>query len=197
MDILNEYFKKYSLISNKDAETLGIKRHKLAELVKQGVLERVRNGVYKRKDCEMDVLAAISLNNDKITFSFHTALYLLGLIDVEQSSIHISVPQGYNANHIKKHKADIIVHYIKKENFESGIINIHTAHGHTVSCYDMERSICDIISERKHIDKQLFIEAINRYFRRRDKDIRKLLKYSRIVGVEDDISQYMEVLLGI
>ncbi|HEP3910156.1 TPA: type IV toxin-antitoxin system AbiEi family antitoxin domain-containing protein, partial [Streptococcus pyogenes] len=50
MNILDEYLKEKGFITNKEAEKLGIKRYKLAELVHKGKLERVKNGVYKKKD---------------------------------------------------------------------------------------------------------------------------------------------------
>ncbi|MBW0594707.1 transcriptional regulator [Mycoplasmopsis anatis] len=45
---------------------------------------------------------------------------------------NISVPQGYNARHIKKHMNSIRVHYIKKENFGLGISEIKTPYGNKV-----------------------------------------------------------------
>ena len=41
----DEYLKEKGFITNKEAEKLGIKRYKLAELVHKGKLERVKNGV--------------------------------------------------------------------------------------------------------------------------------------------------------
>ncbi|MDO4794119.1 MAG: type IV toxin-antitoxin system AbiEi family antitoxin domain-containing protein, partial [Filifactor alocis] len=60
MDILNEYLKEKGFITNKEAEKLGIKRHRLADLVYKGELERVKNGVYKKKDDMDDEFALIS-----------------------------------------------------------------------------------------------------------------------------------------
>ena len=101
MNILNEYLKEKGFITNKEAEKLGIKRYKLAELVHKGKLERVKNGVYKKKDDIDDEFVLISYNNEKVVFSFHTALFLLGLSDRNPNFFHISVPQGYNVGHIK------------------------------------------------------------------------------------------------
>ena len=187
MSILDEYLKEKGFITNKEAEKLGIKRYKLAELVHKGKLERVKNGVYKKKDDIDDELVLISYNNEKVVFSFHTALFLLGLSDRTPNSFHISVPQGYNVGHIKKRMNNIKVHYIKKENFDIGIITVKTAFGNEVKCYDMERSICDIVSERNAMDKQIFVDAITGYFNSKGKNMRNLIKYSRILGVEDEI----------
>ena len=86
------------------------------------------------------------------------------------------------------------MHYVKKDFFHLGVIKIRTLLGSSVKCYNMERCICDIVSERKSVDKQIFIDAMTGYFKSKDKNIRNLIKYSRILGIEDEIRKYMEVL---
>ena len=86
------------------------------------------------------------------------------------------------------------MHYVKKDFFHLGVIKTKTPLGSAVKCYNMERCICDIVSERKTIDKQIFIGAMTGYFNSKDKNIRNLIKYSRILGMEDEIRKYTEVL---
>ena len=194
MHILEKYFLENNIITNKQAETIGIKRHTLASLAKKGEIERVKNGVYKKKNALDDDFSVISLNNKQVVFSFHTALYLLGFNDRTPNIFHISVPQGYNVKHIKRKCSHIKVHYVKRDLLYVGAIEIKTPLGSQVKCYNMERCICDIVSERKSVDKQIFTDAIIGYFKSRDKNIRNLIKYSKLLGIEDEIRKYMEVL---
>ena len=194
MDILEKYFLENNIITNKQAEAIGIKRHTLASLAKKGEIERVKNGVYKKKNALDDDFSVISLNNKQVVFSFHTALYLLGFNDRTPNIFHISVPQGYNVKHIKRKCSHIKVHYVKRDLLYVGAIEIKTPLGSQVKCYNMERCICDIVSERKSVDKQIFTDAIIGYFKSRDKNIRNLIKYSKLLGIEDEIRKYMEVL---
>ena len=194
MNALEKYFLESNIITNKQAEEIGIKRHILASLVQKGKLERIKNGVYKKKDAVDDDYATISLKNNQVVFSFHTALYLLGFSDRTPDVFHITVPQGYNAGHIKRRFPNIKVLYVKSDFFHLGIIKAKTPLGSTVQCYNMERCICDIVLKRKSIDKQIFINAITEYFKSKDKNTRNLIKYSRSLGVEEEIRKYMEVL---
>ena len=194
MNALEKYFLESNIITNKQAEEIGIKRHILASLVQKGKLERIKNGVYKKKDAVDDDYATISLKNDQVVFSFHTALYLLGFSDRTPNVFHITVPQGYNAGHIKRKFPNIKIHYVKRDFFNLGVIKTKTPLGSTVKCYNMERCICDIVLKRKSIDKQIFINAITEYFKSKDKNTRNLIKYSRILGIEEEIRKYMEVL---
>lgn len=59
-----------NIITNKQAERIGIKRHILASLAQKGELERAKNGVYKKKDAIDDDFAAISLNLIMSKWSF-------------------------------------------------------------------------------------------------------------------------------
>ena len=58
----------------------------------------------------------------------------------------------------------------------------------------MERCVCDIGLGRKSIDKRIFINAMTGYFKNQDKNIRNLIKYSKILGIEDEIRKYAEIL---
>ncbi len=194
MDKLEEYIKEKYVITNKEIEKLGYGRQSLAELTKKNKIERLRPGVYQVKGEVVDDFAFISSNSNRIVFSYNTALYLYNLSDRTPNTFHISVPQGYNASHIKRRNKNIVVHYIKKEWHEIGKTEIKSPQGNTLPVYDLERTICDIIIDREKIDKQIFSDAITRYFKLKNNNLRRLIQYSRIFKIEEEVRKYMEVL---
>ena len=194
MDTLKEYIQEYLVITNKEAEELGYTRHNLSELTKSGQLERLRPGLYQIKGKVIDDFVLISSNSNRIIFSHQTALYLHDLSDRTPNVFHISVPQGYNASHIKKRYEDLQFHYVKKDLYELGKTEIKSPQGNLIPVYDIDRTICDIIIDREKIDKQIFTEALKRYFKSSNKNLRRLIKYSRLFKIEDEIRKYMEVL---
>lgn len=195
MDTLKKYIQENLVITNKEAEDLGYSRHNLSELTKNGQLERLRPGLYQLKGKVIDDFVLISSNSKRIIFSHQTALYLHDLSDRTPSVFHISVPQGYNASHIKKRYEDLQVHYVKKDLYELGTTEIKSPQGNLVPVYDVERTICDIIIDREKIDKQIFTEAIKRYFKSKNKNLRRLITYSIQFKIEDEIKKYLEVLV--
>lgn len=194
MNVLKEYLENYSIITNKDAENLGYGRHVLSDLNNRDVLERLRPGVYQVKGEIVDDFLLISSNSTRMVFSNQTALYLHDLSDRTPNIFHISVPQGYNASHIKKRYENLQIHYVKKDLFEIGLIQVQTPMGNLVPAYDRERTICDIIIDREKIDKQIFSDGIRRYFKSSNKNLRKLIKYSRLFKIEEEVKRYIEVL---
>ncbi len=195
MEKLNKYLLKNGTITNRQARLIGIGRHTLAHLAKKGVLERLKNGVYKRKDDILDEFFLIGSNSNRVVFSYQTALYLHDLSDRVPNVFHISVPQGYNASHLKTRFKHLRVHYIKKECFEIGITEVVSPLGNQIKSYDKERCICDIIIARQRIDKQIFSDAMIGYFKGENKKMRNLIKYSRQLNVEQEVRKYIEVLL--
>lgn len=195
MNTLKEYIQENFVITNKEAEELGYSRHNLSVLTKSGQLERLRPGLYQLKGKVIDDFVLISSNSNRIIFSHQTALYLHDLSDRTPNVFHISVPQGYNASHIKNRYKDLQVHYVKKDLYELGKIEIKSPQGNLIPVYDIERTVCDIIIDREKIDNQIFTEAIKRYFKSPNKNLRRLIKYSRLFKIEDEIRKYMEVLL--
>ncbi|WP_085876002.1 type IV toxin-antitoxin system AbiEi family antitoxin domain-containing protein [Peptoniphilus vaginalis] len=194
MNTLKEYIQENLIITNKEAEELGYSRHNLSELTKSGKLERLRPGLYQLKGKVIDDFVLISSNSNRIIFSHQTALYLHDLSDRTPNVFYISVPQGYNASHIKNRYKDLQVHYVKKDLYEIGKTEIKSPQGNLIPVYDIERTICDIIIDREKIDKQIFTEAIKRYFKSQNKNLRRLIKYSRLFKIESEIRKYMEVL---
>lgn len=194
MNTLKEYIQENLVITNKEAEKLGYTRHNLSELTKNGQLERLRPGLYQLKGKVIDDFVLISSNSNRIIFSHQIALYLHDLSDRTPNVFHISVPQGYNASHIKKRYEDLQVHYVKKDLYELGKTEIKSPQGNLISVYDIDRTICDIIIDREKIDKQIFTEAIKKYFKSPNKNLRLLIKYSRLFKIEDEVRKYMEVL---
>lgn len=194
MKAFKEYIENYSIITNKDAENLGYSRHVLWDLNNKNILERLRPGVYQVRGEIVDYFILISSNSKRIIFSHQTALYLQDLSDRTPNIFHISVPQGYNASHIKKRYENLQVHYVKKEFFEIGLTQVKTPLGNFVPAYDRERTICDIINDREKMDKQIFTDGIRKYFKSSNKSLRKLIKYSKIFGIEEEVRTYIEVL---
>lgn len=82
---------------------------------------------------------------------------------------------------------------MQPEVYEIGITEIQSPQGAKVRLYDKERCICDLIRDKEKVDIQIYTQAIKDYFYTKT-DRRKLLKYSKVLGVEDKVRTYMEVL---
>ena len=64
-----------------------------------------------------------------------------------------------------------------------------------MKAYSAERTLCDILKTRNHVDVQVVVEAFKRYVLRKDKNIHLLSNYAGALHVEEKLRPYLEVLL--
>ena len=180
-------------IRTSDVEAVGISRPMLKKYVNTGKLELVRKGLYILSDDFVDEFALIQVQSKKAIFSYGTALYIWGLSDHIPHTFDITLPQGANISRLKKDTKDLRCHYVQKELYNLGITKAQTHLGSTVLLYDKERCICDLIRDKNKVDIQIYTQAIKDYFNG-NVDIGKLLKYSKILKVEEKVRTYIEIL---
>ena len=165
----------------------------LTDMVRNGELERVTRGVYIDSSYDnYDELYIFQLQNKVCIYSYQTALYLHGLTERLPFSNDVTVYQGYNTWRIKD---KVIPHQVKKEWYEIGITEVKTEIGNIVTTYDMERTLCDIVRDRKNQDPEIFSKAWNFYLKKDSKDIWKLRKYADIFGISKQIEDILEVIV--
>lgn len=193
-DELRELIEKYDgVITTKDAENEGIHRQYLRELMDDGELVRVSYGIYMTKDSWEDGLYFQQLRKKKMIYSHETALYLHNLTDRDPLKYVVTFPSGYNPSKLKDN--GFIVHTVKKEFFDLGVLLIETNFGNKVKTYNMERTICDILRDRNNQDPAILIESLKEYFKRKDKNLNLLMSYAKILRVEAILEPYLNVLL--
>ena len=180
-------------ITSKEASRLNINSTFLCNLVNAKQLERVVNGIYKLSDYPDDNLYVLSNTSKNICYSHATALYLHNLSDRIPQILDVTVPYNYSGRLLNDSSVDL--HYVKNDIFDLGIIEIKTINNLTVKCYDLERTICDVIRDRDEMDKELYSKALKEYANSKDKNILKLIKYAKKLNVEKEVVELMEVLL--
>lgn len=180
-------------ITNKEAENLGVNSTFLSNLVNDKKIERVGNGIYKLPNYPIDDFYILSKSSNRMCFSHATALYLHNMSDRIPLVYDITVPYNYNGNLLNN--KNVTLRYVKDDIFPIGMIDIKTINGLTVKCYDLERTICDIIRDKNHMDKEIYSKALKEYAKNKNKDILKLIKYAQKLNVEDQVVELMEVLL--
>ena len=193
-DKILDYAKRSNgYITTKEADSLGVNRTFLSNLVNDKKLERVGTGIYKLPEYPIDNFYILSKSSKNMCYSHATALYLHNMSDRIPLVYDITVPYNYSGNLLNNE--NVSLRYVKDDIFELGMIDIKTINDLTVKCYDLERTLCDIIKDKNHMDKEIYSKGLKKYARNKDKDILKLVKYAKKLNVEDEVVELMEVLL--
>jgi len=181
------------LILTKQLSEAGIPRVYLSNLVDDGLLVRLERGVYIARYGYDDELYRYQVKYEKAIYSHETALFLHDLTDRDPIKYSVTVPESYNASHLRA--LNFKVYSIKKALYNLGLSESKTAFGREVKCYNVERTICDIVRHRNQIDIAVISDAIKRYAVRKDRNVPQLMRYAEKMRVVKIVSSYMEVVL--
>lgn len=95
---------------------------------------------------------------------------------------------GYHSEPLKDQGVRIF--YVKPEWYGLGISEAESPGGHIVRAYDRERTVCDVVRRKAAMDPAAYGYAASR-----EKDLARLGRYAKEMGVERQVQQAMEVLL--
>lgn len=193
VDLVGIARKQNGYVTSSQATSLGIPRRLLTEAVESGELVQVGRGLYTLPDTWEDELFITQHRFARGVFSDETALYLHGLTDRAPFSLTMTFPRSYNTTAARK--AGVICRTCADDLLDLGICEMTTHYGNPVRAYDAERALCDIVRGQAVVDSQVVVPAMRAYAACRDRDVVKLMKYARKLGVEAKVRGYMEVLL--
>ncbi len=175
------------------AVATGISRPAFSAFIRKHGYERVCSGIYRAPDAWPDEWYLLQLRCPSVIFSHGSALFLYDLTDREPMVPSVTARTGYNPSHLTKE--GVKVYTVKNGLFELGKTTRQTLFGNSVTVYDPERTICDMVRSRHTVDRQVCLDALKQYARRRDKDLRRLMEYARLFRIEKILTSYLEVLL--
>ncbi len=191
--IYNYMLENNNMITTSKVVELGFSKAILTNYVKEGLIERVRQGQYILPDAIHDDMYTLSKRSDNIIFSHDTALFLLGLSERTPFVHSVTIPSSTSLPQSIKYEVEC--YYIKPELHSIGVIDIKTTFGNNVRCYNMERTICDVLRSRSRLDDEVVITALKLYAKHDKKDLNLLSKYAKDFKVIKVLMKYMEVLL--
>ena len=171
----------------------GIPRTYLSILEKKGEIQRISRGVYSAPNFMIDEMVGVQARYKGAIFSHETAVYLLGLSDRTPLFYSVTVPSGYNATSLKASGAK--VYFVKRGLYLLGLITVKSPHGNNIRTFNLERTICDVLRSRNHIDVQQINESLKRYVSKKERNIDLLYTYARQFRIQKIVRDYIEVLL--
>lgn len=181
------------MILTKDVSAEGIPREYISKLVEDGVLVKIDRSSYISKDGMDDKMYRIQAKHPSAIFSHESALHLHGMPGIDELIYSITVPTGYNSKTLKE--TGVLMHFVKKDLYSLGISMVMTPYGREIKVYDLERTICDLLRCKGHVDCSFIAKIIKFYANRTDNNRSKLMEYANISKVTKKLQIYIDVLL--
>ena len=194
MDYENKILKLFNngYLTTKDVVKNKIPNIYLTRLINLNKIERISRGVYIKANDIPDEMIILQNKSKNAIYSHMTALYIYDLSNRLPIKYDITVNAGYNGKLQKENNVNLF--YIKRELLELGLTTYKLDSGYIIKIYDLERTICDIIKNRKKLDQELVNKAIRDYFYSKKKDTLKLYRYAKELNIYNKVRNTFEVL---
>lgn len=183
---------KNGYLTTKDVTDNNIPRVYLTKLIRDNKIERVSRGMYIKENDMPNELVVLQNKSKYAIYSNMTALYLFGFSNRIPIKYDITVKSGYKGS--LQNDKHVQLYYTKEELLNLGVIDFKVDYGKTIKVYDLEKTICDIIKNKRKIDAELFNKAIREYFYSKQKNTLKLYEYAKKMRIYNKVRDTFEVL---
>lgn len=181
------------IITTKQIEEIGISRVHIKHFIENGIIERVKKGIYISSDMIEDEFYIFQLKNKNAIFSYNTAMYLFRASERTPDKIDVTVYSGYN---VQRFPNNMRVHYVKKDLLNLGVVMVNSPSGFKVKVYNIERTICDILKDRNTgVDKEQTNKFIRNMIVHNQVDLNKIWEYAKKLKCAKQLEKVMEWII--
>ncbi|MEE9449555.1 MAG: type IV toxin-antitoxin system AbiEi family antitoxin domain-containing protein [Ignavibacteriaceae bacterium] len=182
----------------KDLREKGFQTRDIAALVKEGVIEKVKPGIYRLADYgffEDKNVSLLSICNSipNAVICLISALDYYELTLFNPSEIYYAIP---NAEKVKKIDYPPVKPFFFRDRFYNpGIEHIKTKYGE-IRIYSKEKTVCDMFRYRNKLGEDIAYEGLKNYLKLKDANLLKLREYSEICQVKTVMMPLVKVLVA-
>lgn len=194
-DIIKIFEKNKGFARMSELKNMGIHTRRIAQAVKEGVIEKVKPGLYKLVDYpwdEHESFADVCSANKNAVICLLSAASYYELTTFNPSEIYVAVP--HNTDRFLLKYPPINVYYFIDKYYKPGIEEMDTPSG-KIKIYDREKTIADLFRYVNKLGEDTTIESLQTYMRGKDINIPKLVKYAESCGVYKKMEPFVKAIL--
>jgi hypothetical protein len=175
--------------------SFGIHNTWLTKLMNQGKISKVKRGLYEWvEDGGQPEAAIISTLYPDAVICLASALFYYGYVNRTPDAWHLTFNRDINKKRLHIQYPPVKPYYIEPHFLPIGVTTVFID-GHELQIYDKERTICDVLRYARKIDRELFNEAIKSYLDDSEKNVARLIAYSKQLRVFGKVEKWIGVWL--
>ncbi|MCK6623423.1 MAG: hypothetical protein HUU32_22305 [Calditrichaceae bacterium] len=193
-----QFFKShhgYALL--KELKQGGIHTDTVRKLLQQGIIRKVKPGLYKLSDLEElpeTRLVEICLSMPLAVICLHSALQYYELTRVPSPHLMAALPRESKPGSVLP--AQVQIYFFAGKNHRVGIEEVQTSTG-LIRIYNPEKTIVDCFRYRNKLGLDLAIEGLKNYLARLQHDTGKLIDYARQGRMFNVMKPYLDTLIRV
>lgn len=193
-NIILSLAKSRGLLRTREVDIAGASRATLAQLVKDGHLQKLSRGLYAlpgRAPSEHDTLAEVAAKSSQGVICLISALRFHELTTQQSSEIWLAIP--HKAHPPKLDYPPLHIVHMSGDAMTQGIETMKVA-GVTVSVFGVAKTVADCFKYRNKIGLDVALEALREAWQAKRMTMDELWSYAQICRVANVMRPYMESL---
>ncbi len=191
--ILKKRFRESKgVLTAQELQSFGLTRYSINQLIKDGILERIKRGKYIHAESEEDEYYLVQQMIPTGIICLLSAAAIYNFTTHIPNKYHLSIKSNYHPT--LPVYPPIKLYYWRRKQYELGIIPM-LLNGSILRIYDKEKTVCDFLKFRKKLTTSVVKEVIKTYLKDDERDLIKLKQYSKALKVESVLNNYLEILL--
>jgi predicted transcriptional regulator of viral defense system len=199
MKSLIAYFKKLGgYATMKELKKASYYSRDISNLLKEGVIEKIKPGLYRLSELPVKVTFRESLVDvchavPECVICLTSAFEYHDLTTFNPSEVSIAIPHANRAPRIMN--PPVKTYYFRSRFFALGI-ETYKAKAGIIRVYNKEKTICDMFRYRNKLGEDLAIEGLKNYLRSKDANLKVLQEYAIKCQVKTILIPYLRALVG-
>jgi predicted transcriptional regulator of viral defense system len=164
-------------------------------MIEENIVKKINSNTYENLSYEIDESDYLYVSGyvDEGVVCLMSAAVYHNISTFRMSQVDVAIKQKSKVA-ILPDWPSIGIFYFSNQRYNLGMLAI-PIEGGSFKIYDMEKTVCDLLSYRNKYGLEDSLAVLKNYLRREDRNIDKLIVYSKKLRCYNILIKYLEVLL--
>ncbi len=191
IDQLRKQFMDHgNIMKTSELKTIGVSSRQIAKLLETNVLKKIKTGFYEMADSAVRDEIVIAKLFPSAVICLESALLYYGYTDRIPTRWQIAVDKNISKPQFQLSYPPITPFFIEKKYLIFGVAE-YEVNGIKIRIFDKDRTICDILRYSNKIDNEVFRQAIQKYCKDKNRNIKNLMDYAKKLRVSKKVKTYI------
>ena len=189
-------------LSIQELKNKGLSQYKIRNLVKEGKLIKLNKSYYENVDYYYE---NVGYRGEESDFYYVSAYAPKGVVCLLSAAVyyHLTtfIPDAVDVAIPRKAKISTIpdwppmkIHYYTDDRYKLGSLTVREDKNEFL-IYDVEKTVVDIVFYREKVGIEEIREILINYFKRKDRNLNRLLKYAELMKCDKVLRHYLEMFI--
>jgi predicted transcriptional regulator of viral defense system len=170
----------------------GISYYDINGLLAEGVIVRLKRGVYRWAKEETDEMVEVAWLVPEGVFCLLSAAFHHGLTTTVPAAHHLAIPDSRKV--VLPDYPPVKLYFWNETPYALGVSTAEL-YGGSIRVYDLEKTACDVIRHRNKIGFEVLKEILRKYLDRKDRNLNRMHSYAKQLNIFNKVDEFLKMLL--